>query len=80
MRVSKPPIRDRCPASSRADGFVTETGGSDDFFHFTITCVVATTLPLLVMVLTWMQRHAPGVGQRANRPVQQQPFQIDWMY
>ena len=49
MTVSKQPAPGHDPISVDADGFVTETGGSGVFFHFTIQCDIATTQPLLVV-------------------------------
>jgi hypothetical protein len=50
MTVSKQPASARGPRSVDADGFVTETGGSDELFRFTIQCDIATTQPLLIVV------------------------------
>lgn len=50
MTVSKQPASGHGPTSIDADGFVTETGGSDVLFHFTIQCDIATTQPPLIMV------------------------------
>jgi hypothetical protein len=50
MTVSKQAASRGGPSSVDADGFVTETGGSDELFRFTIQCDIATTQPLLIVV------------------------------
>jgi hypothetical protein len=50
VTVSKHPASGRGPTSVEADGFVTETGGSDELFRFTIQRDIATTQPLLIVV------------------------------
>lgn len=50
MAVSKQPASGHGPTSIDADEFVTETGGSDVFFPFTIQCDIATTQPLVIVV------------------------------
>ncbi len=49
MTVSKQPASGHDPISIDTHGFVTETGGSDVLFHFTIQCDIATTQPLLIV-------------------------------
>ena len=49
MTVSKQPASRHGQISIDADGFVTETGGSDVLFRFTIQCDIATTQPLLIV-------------------------------
>jgi hypothetical protein len=51
ISVSKQPARGCGPEPTYSSGFVTETGGSDVLFRFTIQCDIATTLPLLIVVV-----------------------------